>query len=425
MASEQLNLVFGLVLIFSFLFVCLLAWVLWKTRVKLVNTESQLLLATQRNTDLQAQIEYLQQTSGDLASQFKAMSNEALIAQRRQADESAELRYRETERLMAPIKESLQTMNTKIDEVEQERATSQAKLVTEISTFTQVSRDLADKTGSLRDALAKPKTRGAWGELQLQRIVEAAGMVEHCSFETQPTHTTERGIFRPDLTIQIGQGKSILIDSKVPLGAFLDAQTAPEEDIDQHLERFVSAVRTHVDQLSAKEYWQLEAGTPEFVVLFIPSDALMIDALGRDGTLLDYAAKKNIVLACPSTLISLLKTVAYGWRQESLNQNANQVLQLGRELYDRLSTMASHFNDLGKSLNRAVVQYNHTLASLESRVLVTGRRFQELNLSDKDFPETSNLDTPTRALTAGEFAAESDAPSTEPGETDQPDDNAG
>ncbi len=249
--------------------------------------------------------------------------------------------------------------------------------------------------------------RGQWGELQLRRVAEVAGMLEHCDFETQATTTSADGrTIRPDMKVTLAEGRFLYVDSKVPLASFLDAlQSTDDHERGAGLQRFAANVRTHVDQLSTKEYFKAGTSSPEFVVLFIPSEALAAEALAQQPDLHEYAARRNVVIATPTTLIAMLRAVAYGWRQAALSEAAAEVFALGRELADRLAGMGTHFDKLGRSLTAAVRAYNVTLGSLETRVLVTGRRLRDLRVTEADLAAPAPVEEVPRPVTAPELLA--------------------
>ena len=262
--------------------------------------------------------------------------------------------------------------------------------------FSEQVDTLRRETQSLSTALRRPQVRGQWGELHLRRSVELAGMVDHCDF-TEQVRLAD-GAQRPDLVVHLAGGRTIVVDAKVPLDAFLDAGAADDEDAREgHLARHARQVRQHVDGLGAKRYWQSLAESPEFVVLFLPSEAFLSAALTTDPSLIEYAAARQVVLATPTTLIALLRTVAHGWRHESLATQARQVHELGRELHGRLAKVSGHLDALGRSLNATVGHYNQAVGSFESRVLVSARRFEELDVTDDRLESPRQLDTSARA----------------------------
>ncbi|MFB9619891.1 DNA recombination protein RmuC [Brooklawnia cerclae] len=341
-------------------------------------------------------------------NQFKVLSSETLKEQGRQADAVAQQRLQATRDAMAPVEKNLAALNERLTQVEKDRSELAAGLREQVKTVVTTSENLRRETNALTTALRKPQVRGAWGELQLKRVVEISGMLDHCDFYEQASdQTTSDARIRPDMKVMLGDDKFIYVDSKVPLSAFLDAMETTDDDIRAaRLQQFADNVKSHIDQLSAKEYWKSDTHSPEFVVLFIPSESLASEALAQRPTLLEYATGKNIVLASPTTLIGLLRSVAYGWKQAALADSAAEVFALGRELYDRLATMGTNFNKLGRSLQSSVNAYNSTLGSLETRVFVSARRFRDLQVTDKDFAEVKGLEQTTRLLSAPELLAD-------------------
>jgi DNA recombination protein RmuC len=299
--------------------------------------------------------------------------------------------------LLTPLREAIHRYERRVVEVEADRIDAYAELRTEVRQMHAVSAALSASAGQLVAALRAPTIRGRWGEQQLRRIVEAAGMLDHCDFEEQVSVTADEGGLRPDLVVRLAGGRQLVVDAKAPLEAYLTALEARDERArDNQLDLHARHLRAHVDQLSAKSYWSAFDGTPEFVVLFVPADPFLDAALQRDPTLLEHAFTRNVVLATPATLVALLRTVAYSWRQESLTRNAQQVHALGRELYARLATMGSHLTKLGASLGAAVTAYNRFVGSMEARVLVTARKFAELGVSDDDLPTPEQIDQAPR-----------------------------
>jgi DNA recombination protein RmuC len=300
-------------------------------------------------------------------------------------------------RAVAPLHETLRRYEARVAELERDRTEAYTELRT-------ISGELRDETKQLVAALRAPQVRGRWGEHQLRRIVEAAGMLEHCDFAEQVSATVDgdgdqaRQGVRPDLVVRLHGGRSVVVDAKAPFDAYLTAMEARDEaGRDRHLEAHAGALRRHVDQLAAKSYWSAFAQAPEFVVLFVPADAFMDAALQRDPTLLEHAFARNVVLATPATLVALLRTVAYAWRQEALARNAATVHTLARELYGRLSTMNEHLTKLGGSLGGAVSAYNKAIGSLEARVLVSARKLAELGVSDDDLPTPPQVELNPRS----------------------------
>lgn len=342
-----------------------------------------------------------------LLAQFKVLSAEAIERQGKQADAAAEQRLKATELLMAPVKDSLERFNSRLTEVEKERAAMSADLRRQVAEVKFTGEQLRRETSALVTALRKPQVRGAWGELQLKRVAEVAGMLEHCDFVLQETSQTSAGAtIRPDMKVTLAEGKFVYVDSKVPLSAFLDAhETDDDGERERRLAQFAKNVQGHVDQLSSKSYFKADTGTPEFVVLFLPSEALAAEALMHLPDLHEYAARRNIVLATPTTLIAMLRAVAYSWRQAALADSAQQVFALGRELYDRLGTLGKHFDKVGRSLQGAVNAYNDAVGSIEGRVFPTARKLKELKVvvAEKEAPAVNPTEATVRQLTATEL----------------------
>ncbi len=339
-----------------------------------------------------------------LVTQFKALSAEQLAVQAKQAEFTAEKRLQATEALMAPVREGLERMNARLTEVEKERSGIAAELRAQVQSVIATGDSLRRETSALVTALRKPQVRGAWGETQLRRVAEITGMVERCDFEVQVSAETDDGRRRPDMRVHLADGKVVFVDSKVPLSAFMDAfDTDDEERRTAHLDTFARHVRTHIEQLSSKAYWQLDHGSPEFVVLFLPSEAFLQAAVEHAGDLHEFAVRRNIVLATPSILIPLLRAVGHGWKQAALAESAAEVAALGRELHTRLGTLGSNFDKLGRSLTGAVKAYNSTLGSLEGRVLVTARKFEDLDVTSESLGQPQPSAESVRVITAPEL----------------------
>lgn len=286
--------------------------------------------------------------------------------------------------LVVPLRDSLARVQQQLGEVEKGRAVSDVALREQVRSMSQASDLLRTETSALVTALRAPQVRGRWGEMQLERVIEAAGMIEHVDFDTQASVTDADGnTVRPDLVVRLTGGRNVVVDAKVAFSGYLEAMQANNERTrDDRLKAHARQLRTHVDALSAKAYWDQFSPTPEFVVCFVPADAFLDAALAQDTALLEHAFSKNIVLATPSTLIALLRTVAYTWRQQALATNAQAVHTLGKELYERLSKLGSHFDRLGKSLDGAVGAYNDAVGSMERRVLPKARQLQSLGVVD-------------------------------------------
>jgi DNA recombination protein RmuC len=244
---------------------------------------------------------------------------------------------------------------------------------------------LRSETANLVKALRQPTVRGRWGELQLKRVVELAGMLEHCDFVEQPTADGEDGRQRPDVIVKLPGGRQIVIDAKVPIAAYLDAHEAADDGTrDKHLERHAELVRTHATALGRKAYWDTFSPSPDFVIMFLPGEMLYTAALQQDAGLIEAVTSEKVVLATPGSLIALLRTIALGWREQALALNAQEVAQLGRQLYERVGSLAAHWGDVGDKLEKAVGAYNRSVGALESRVLVTARKFVDLKAATAD-----------------------------------------
>jgi DNA recombination protein RmuC len=341
-----------------------------------------------------------------LLTQFKALSADTIEKQARQLDESAQARQQATDQLLTPVRESLQRFNDRLTEVEKERVAMSTELRTQVSEVRLTGESLRRETAALVTALRKPQVRGAWGELQLKRVVELAGMREFCDFVLQETtQTTAGATIRPDLKVTLTEGRFIYVDSKVPLSAFLDAHEATDDkERERLLGLFAKNVQTHVDQLSRKDYYKADGGdTPEFVVLFLASEALAFEAFNRMPSLLEYAAERAVMVATPSSLIAMLKTIAYSWRQAALADSAQEVFTLGRELYDRLGTLGKHFDKVGRSLTSAVGAYNDAVGSIEGRVFPAARKLRDLKVIEKELAPVTASEAAVRPLTSVEL----------------------
>ncbi|WP_370618153.1 DNA recombination protein RmuC [Mumia sp. Pv 4-285] len=309
-----------------------------------------------------------------------------------------------TAQAVGPVKESLDRFDTRLRELESSRIAWHSQLREQVEQVRATSESLRRETAALSTALRKPQVRGRWGEMHLQRAAELAGMVERCDFDLQTTVRDDGAALRPDMVVHLAGNKQVVVDSKVPLDAFLDSTEAEDDDERAaHLARHARQLRSHVDGLAAKTYWRQFSTTPEFVVLFVPGEAFLSAALETDRALIDDAAAKRVVLATPTTLIALLRTVAFAWGQAQLADEARQVHELARELYDRLGTLGAHVGKVGRSLDSAVKAYNNAVGSLETRVLVTARKMSELHAPDTDLAAPAPVETLARPLQAPEL----------------------
>ncbi len=298
--------------------------------------------------------------------------------------------------MIKPLQETLRRYEGEIKAMEEGRQKAFGSLEEQLRALASGQESLQRETGNLVSALRKPEVRGRWGEMQLKRVAELSGMSMHCDFTEQVSVDTDTGKARPDMVVHLPSGREIVVDSKVSLDAYLDATAdRTEEGRKTKLERHARQVRTHMDRLSSKEYWSQFEQSPEFVILFIPGESFLGAALDADTTLIEDGIGKKVILATPTTFIALLRAIAFGWRQEQVTKNAREVSLLGRELYERISTMVRHFEDLGSAIRKATEMYNKTVGSMEARVLPSARRFRDLGATGAgEIPvleETDNL----------------------------------
>lgn len=351
--------------------------------------------------------ELAQNALGEVSKQFLDLADTRMQSVQERTSSELDRQKQAVELLLAPFKEQLGKHEELTRALERERQDAYARLSEQVKHLGEANLSLQKETNNLVNALRAPETRGRWGEMQLRRVVEMAGMIEHCDFEEQVTVRSDMGQSRPDMVVNLPGGLRLVVDSKVPLGAFLEASSAPDESTrQQRLEEHAKQFRSHVDSLAKKAYWQQFEFTPEFVILFVPGDQLLSAALEKDPTLMDHAVENRVLLATPMTLIALLRAVAYGWQQEALAKNARDIQELAKELYRRIATFANHISKAGKSLKGAVEAYNSAVGSLERSVLPQARRFQELGVGavDHSLPTLEQLDVNPRQIQAPEAA---------------------
>jgi DNA recombination protein RmuC len=397
----------------------LLCWLAMRGTVQRLTAE---IGAAERFRDrAQATIEAHQAVDQRIRDTFGALSGEALQANNAAFLEQAklvlgemqaraggdiELKRQAVEQMVEPIRKGLEQVDQKLGALDQSRAASQGALEAMLKGMGEAQQSLTQETQSLVAALRTPTGRGQWGEMQLQRVVELAGMMEHCDFSTQETVAGEEGKQRPDLVVRLPGNKVVVVDAKAPLTAYLDAINAPDEAaravaLDHHARQ----VRTHVEQLAKRDYSNAFAEAPDFVVLFLPGEAFFAAACQRDPQLLEYAVQQGVVPASPTTLITLLKAVNYGWQQERIGKNAEEIRDLGLQLHDRMAILTEHLVRIRRSLEGAVRSYNEAVGTLERRVLPTARKFRDLGLSSRrEVPTLRAVEGDPLRVGAGEAA---------------------
>ena len=343
---------------------------------------------------------------------FLNLARSVFEGYRERASDDLEARTRAIDSLVMPLRDSLERVDHRIRELESVRAEAFGTLTQQISSLAETQRALHGETASLSRALRQPAVRGRWGELTLRRVVEMAGMVEHCDFAQQVTLEGEEGRLRPDMTVRLPNDRSIIVDAKAPLQAYLDALEAQDDqERHEHLARHARQIRAHITRLGARAYWDSLTCTPEFVVLFLPGETFFGAALEADPALIEAGVEQRVILATPTTLIALMKAVAYGWQHERLARSAQEISSLGRSLHDRMRTLAQHLADMKRGLDRAVVSFNRAVGSFEGRVLPAARRFRDLGAaSGAEIPALPPVDRATRDLFDEESAEPDDKP---------------
>ncbi|MEV5752450.1 DNA recombination protein RmuC [Actinoallomurus sp. NPDC052308] len=339
--------------------------------------------------------------------QFQALAEQMLVASQEKLLTTADGKLSAT---TTAVGERLDRLDERLRQFDVQRATADTQLKEQITHLVKDIAEGREQTRSLVEALRRPQVRGAWGEMHLRRSVELAGMQEHCDFDTQVTVDGDDGQLRPDMVVHLTDGKHVVVDAKVSLAAFLAATEATDDaERERCWMEHAKQLRKHVDLLAGKEYFRRIAGSPDFVVMYLPGESLLQPALERDPQLLEYAVGKRVLIAGPTNLIMMLRTVAFAWTQAALQDNLRQVYELGRELYERLATMGGHLSALGGSLDRSVSAYNKAIGSLESRVLVTARRFQALKVVEGELKSPKSVEQSVRPMGGAELLASAEA----------------
>ena len=381
-------------------------------RVATAHAQSEIAVAVAQRDAALTRVEETEAGRQAMVEQFRLLSHEVAEQQRKAVDTAAQQRLQATEQVLAPVAASLKEFQARLTDVEKERVQIATEMRSQVRTVRDAGEAMRREAAQLVTALRKPQVRGSWGETTLKNVARLSGMVERCDFDLQVTTRSDDGTQRPDMRVNLADGKHVFVDSKVPLIAFLDAAGSEDEQQKaRHLEQFARHVRKHVDDLSTKQYWKA-AESPEFVVLFLPSEAFFAAALEQVPDLYDYAAQRNVVLATPTMLIGMLRAVSYGWKQAALAETAGEVFRLGRELHDRLGQMGNRFDKLGRALRSSVNAYNETVATVEGRVLVQARRFRDLKVTEKELDALTSVDEPVRQIQAAELV--DDATQVEP-----------
>lgn len=388
-----------------------------QTKLAQLNEQSAVLQATleaerhaanERITELEKARASLAETFGALSNQalkensaeFLKLAQENLKQYQQQAQNDLNEKEKTFESLVKPIKETLEKTEKQIRDMEVDRKQAHGSLTQHLNSMLEAHQALQGETRNLVNALRRPEVRGQWGELTLKRLAELAGMVEHCDFFEQEHTATEKGSMRPDMIVRMPGRREIVVDVKTPLDAYISAtETTDDAERVTHLQRHTKNVRERVRELSSKSYWAQFDQSPDFVVLFIPGDQFLSAALDNDPKLLEFAMQQKVILATPTSLVALLRAIAYGWRQESLAANADNIREIGSELYHRLAIFTEHLGKIGKSLTSSVQSFNKAVGSLDTRILPSAKKFTEMGITtEKPIEPVKQIETTTRSV---------------------------
>ncbi|WP_367403946.1 DNA recombination protein RmuC [Kocuria marina] len=388
-------------------------WWLWALFALVVGGVLGYLVASRKARVLETELDEAQEQR--LTALQEAAADRSAREQLEQRVDSLEARSvqdQDVMRALAPLNEQLSSVGRHVNQLERDRAAQFGAVAQALQAARTTDQQLLQATGSLESSLRSTTARGAWGEMQLRRVVEAAGMTRHVDFTEQAVRTTDSGVQRPDMVINLPGAQSVVVDAKAPMNSYLDAQAVPADGCPENetrraqlLAAHAKALRSHVSTLGSKKYWSAEESSPELVMCFVPVESALAAALDVDASLLDYAAQQNVALVSPVSLLASLKAVAFSWRQATLTDNARELYRLSRELYDRMGSVGKHLSDMGGSLRRSVDGYNKLVGSLESRVLPSARKIAELDPTSTgtDALDTKPVDSVPRPVTATEF----------------------